>query len=193
MRDCKNFHDISAVDMCGRMVKFEAFKGRQCIVVNIESVDSFAEDALRRLTHFMDEDRENRYEMLLFPSRQHLPVEYQKISSVRKKVSEYSASFRLFDFVEFDGKKIHPLYLFLSEKRPCWFLSGRRSNFTKFIIDENGAVIHRYLSDEYPSHHDRILKTQFREEQASKTESEKIRPELHLKDCVVVDSYDNLF
>lgn len=193
MGDCKNFHDISAVDACGRVVRFEAFKGRLCIVINIESVDGFAEDALRRLSHFKNEDRENRYEMLLFPCRQHLPVEYQKISSVRKKVSEYSANFRLFDFVEFDGRKMHPLYLFLSDKKPCWFLSGRRSNFTKFVVDENGAVTHRYLSSEYPSHHDRILRAHFREEQAGKAEDEKSRADLHLKDGVAMELYDNLF
>ncbi|KAL0265679.1 UNVERIFIED_CONTAM: hypothetical protein PYX00_011393 [Menopon gallinae] len=193
MRNCKNFHDISAVDACGRTVRFEAFKGRVCIVVNIESVDSFAEDALRRLSRFMSEDRESRYEMLLFPSRQHLPAEYQKISAIRRKISEYSVSFRLFDFVEFDGRKIHPLYLFLSDKRPCWYLSGRRSNFTKFVVDEKGAVVHRYLPKENPSHHDRILRVHIREEWASKAESEQSRPDLHLKDCVVVESYDNLF
>lgn len=193
MRDCKNFHDISAIDACGRMVRFESFKGRLCVVVNIESMDSFAEDTLRRLRCFMDEDCEKRYEILLFPSKEHLPVEYHKISSVRKKVFEYSASFRLFDFVEFYGKKIHPLYLFLSDKRPCWFLSGRRSNFTKFVVNENGTVIHRYLSNECPSHHDRILKTNFKEEQAAKAENENISLELHLKDCIIVDLYDNLF
>lgn len=179
MEGAGNFHSLVAVDAGGRTVRFKAFKDKVCIVVNLESMDDFVMKSLRSLANFKDQDRGN-YEILIFPSREHLPVEYQRIGAISKVVSAYSHSLRLFTYTKVDGNRIHPLYLFLSDNSPCWFKPGLRSNFTKFVIDRAGCVVYRYDPSEEMSHHDNILRKYSQRRQdgdESKTEPHQRSPQ----------------
>jgi glutathione peroxidase len=57
----------------------------------------------------------------------------------------YDVTFPLFSKVAVNGKDAHPLFRFLKHAKPG--LLGSESikwNFTKFLVDRNGAVIERY-------------------------------------------------
>lgn len=56
----------------------------------------------------------------------------------------FGVSFPLFDKVHVNGRKTHPLYVWLKEERKGFFNSAIKWNFTKFLIGRNGQVVERF-------------------------------------------------
>ena len=58
---------------------------------------------------------------------------------------EFEISFPLFSKIEVNGPQTHALYQFLKEEEPA--LGDQHAiewNFTKFLVDRSGRVVHRY-------------------------------------------------
>ena len=63
----------------------------------------------------------------------------------------FDVSFPLFTKIEVNGDNAHPLYAWL--KHEAAGLLGTEAikwNFTKFLVDRNGKVVHRYASATRP-------------------------------------------
>jgi glutathione peroxidase len=56
----------------------------------------------------------------------------------------YKTTFKRFDKIEVNGKNEIPLYTFLKKEREGVFGSKIKWNFTKFLVDTDGAVVKRY-------------------------------------------------
>src|SRR5262249_41066490 len=63
----------------------------------------------------------------------------------------YDVSFPLFAKVEVNGDNAHPLYKYLKHEKTGILGTGAiKWNFTKFLIDKQGAVIKRYAPTDKP-------------------------------------------
>lgn len=63
---------------------------------------------------------------------------------------KYNTSFETFAKLDVNGKKAHPLFTYLKNNAPKEGLLGAvmpkviKWNFTKFLVDREGKIIHRY-------------------------------------------------
>ena len=58
----------------------------------------------------------------------------------------YSVTFPMAAKISVKGKDMHPLFKWLIEQPNPDFTGGIKWNFEKFLLDENGKLIHRYRS-----------------------------------------------
>ena len=64
----------------------------------------------------------------------------------------YGVAFPMFEKIDVNGEGAHPLYKFLKSKlRGGLFGKKIKWNFTKFLIDRNGAPVKRYASITAPA------------------------------------------
>ena len=90
--------------------------------------------------------------MLAFPCDQFGGQEPGDAEEIKNFCSlTYNVTFPLFGKVDVNGKDAHPLFRFLKHAKPG--LLGSESikwNFTKFLVDRNGAVVERYAPTTKP-------------------------------------------
>ncbi len=64
----------------------------------------------------------------------------------------YGVSFPLFDKVDVNGPRAHPLYVRLKKDAPGILgTDGIKWNFTKFLVDRHGKVVSRYAPTTSPN------------------------------------------
>jgi glutathione peroxidase len=56
----------------------------------------------------------------------------------------------MFEKIDVNGGKAHPLYTYLKSERPGLLGSSIRWNFTKFLIDRQGWVVARHAPTTKP-------------------------------------------
>ena len=135
--------DFSARALDGTDVALAAYAGRVVLVVNTASQCGYASQ-LPGLQGLHDDYAERGFTVLGFPSDQFKqePLGDEEMSTVCER--NYGVTFPMFAKVSVNGRETHPVYKWLrSQKRGV--LGGRINwNFTKFLVDRNGAVIGRY-------------------------------------------------
>ena len=84
--------------------------------------------------------------ILGFPSNDFLGQELDTNEEIKEFCSlNYGVSFPMFAKIHVRGRRIHPLYDYLTSKETNAGFDGRITwNSNKFLVDENGDVIARY-------------------------------------------------
>lgn len=59
--------------------------------------------------------------------------------------------FDLFEKIDVNGDKAHPLWVYLKKEQGGWLGSFIKWNFTKFIVDKEGKVVERHGPNVNPS------------------------------------------
>jgi glutathione peroxidase len=63
----------------------------------------------------------------------------------------YNVTFPLFAKIEVNGENAHPLYRWLKQAKPGILgTEAIKWNFTKFLVDRDGAVVKRYAPTDTP-------------------------------------------
>jgi glutathione peroxidase len=147
-------YEFSAPLLDGRNVSLREFEGRVLLIVNTASKCGFTPQyvGLEQLyRHFKDRD----FEVLGFPCNQfgkQEPGTADEIAAFCE--SNYDVSFPVFDKIDVNGSRTHPLYRFLKKSKPGIlgpFGGGAiKWNFTKFLVDKSGKVTARYGSATKP-------------------------------------------
>jgi glutathione peroxidase len=138
-------YDIDVKTIDGQTQTLDAFRGRVLLIVNVASKCAFTgqyaglEDLYRRY-------KDKGLVILGFPCNQFGAQEPGTESDIKSFCSlKYDVSFPMFAKVDVNGSAAHPLYTFLkSEKRGTLGTQAIKWNFTKFLIDKDGAVLRRY-------------------------------------------------
>ena len=138
-------YDFTVDDIEGKPVKLDRFKGKVLLVVNTASKCGFTPqykglEALYRKYH------ERGLEVLGFPCNQfgaQEPGSEQEIATFCQ--TNYDVTFPMFAKIDVNGDATAPLYRYLKHEKPG--LLGTEAikwNFTKFLIDREGAVKGRF-------------------------------------------------
>lgn len=145
----KSLYDYSITTLEGKEVKLESFKGKKILIVNTASKCGYTSqyEGLQKLY-----DKYNgQLEIIGFPANNFMnqePGSNDEIASFCQK--NYGVSFTMSEKVSVKGKDMADLFKFLTEQPNPDFKGDIKWNFEKFLIDENGKLIHRYRSSVKP-------------------------------------------
>ena len=131
------------------------YKGKVVLVVNTASKCGFTPQfaGLEKLYKSIEEKRPGKFTILGFPCNQfgnQEPGTEEEISRFCK--INYGVTFPMFAKVNVNGTDAHPLFKYLKAAKPgALGTSAIKWNFTKFLVDRDGAVVERYAPMTSPS------------------------------------------
>ena len=140
----ESLYDIPVKKIDGTPTKLDAFRGKVLLVVNVASRCGFTPqyEGLQRL---YERFGARGFEVLAFPCDQfghQEPGSDAEISAFCDRT--YGVTFPLFAKIEVNGKRAHPLYIWLEREKRGWLGRSIKWNFTKFLVDRAGAVHARF-------------------------------------------------
>jgi glutathione peroxidase len=138
-------YDFSAKTLDGKPVDLRNYAGKPLLVVNTASKCGFTPQyaGLEEL-HRRYSDR--GLVVLGFPCNQfgaQEPGSATEIGAFCQK--NYGVSFPMFEKIDVNGEEAHPIYRWLTgNARGILGTQRIKWNFTKFLLDRNGAIVARY-------------------------------------------------
>lgn len=138
------FYDFKAVNMNGKEVSMEEYKGKVVLIVNTASKCGLTPQ-FKTLEEVYQEYKDKDFEILGFPCNQFAKQDPGSNEEIQKVCQlNYGVSFNMFNKIDVNGKNAHPLYKYLKSEAKGLISKEIKWNFTKFLIDTNGNVIKRY-------------------------------------------------
>ncbi|MEK9655714.1 MAG: glutathione peroxidase [Halieaceae bacterium] len=138
-------HDFSAKLATGEETSLAQFQGQVLLIVNTASKCGFTPQ-YTGLESLQQRYGSRGFSVLAFPCNQfgaQEPGSEDEIQSFCEM--NYQTTFPLFSKIEVNGAASHPLFTHLKEQAPGVLGSKRiKWNFTKFLVDQRGAVVKRY-------------------------------------------------
>ena len=146
-----DFHTLAAHRLDGATQSFADYRGKVVLVVNVASKCGFTPQ-YTGLEALWKKYAGKGLVILGFPCNQfgaQEPGDAAEISSFCS--TTYPVSFPLFEKVEVNGGRTHPVYQFLKAAAPGVLgTEGVKWNFTKFLVDREGKVVGRYAPTTEP-------------------------------------------
>lgn len=137
--------------MDGEMVKMSKYKGDVVLVVNTATKCGLAPQ-FDELEELHQKYGTNGLSILGFPCNQFANQESGSNDQIQNICKlNFGVTFSLFEKVDVNGEKAHPLYKYLRREAKGLFSDKIKWNFTKFLIDKQGNVIRRYAPTVKPS------------------------------------------
>jgi glutathione peroxidase len=141
----KSIYKFEAKTLEGKEIKFNRYKNKVLLIVNTASQCKYTPQ------YAALEDLNKKYskrglDILGFPCNQfgsQEPGSSEQIASFCQK--NYGVDFQMFDKVDVNGSDAIPLYRWFTSMAPDP-TNGEaiKWNFTKFLIDKKGNIVHRY-------------------------------------------------
>lgn len=150
--------DFNATSLDGRPVEMEQYRGKVLLVVNTASACGYTPQ-YAGLEELQRRYGERGLVVLGFPCNQfghQEPGTEAEIGAFCEK--NYGVSFPMFAKIDVNGDDAHPLFRFLKGEAPG--VLGTESikwNFTKFLINKDGAVFKRYAPQTKPEELERDI------------------------------------
>ena len=144
-------YDFTAKDLDGNEQSLSEFRGKPLLVVNTASKCGFTPQ-YTGLEKLYKDYGDKGLVVLGFPCDQFGHQEPGDADEIRNFCSlNYDVSFPLFEKVEVNGAKAHPLWQWLKKEKPGLLgMEAIKWNFTKFLLDRNGKVVKRYAPTDTP-------------------------------------------
>ncbi len=151
MSSPSSVHDFSARRIDGREEKLSAYKGKALLIVNVASKCGFTPQ-YEGLQKLYENNRARGFEVLGFPCNQFGAQEPGDEKEIQNFCSlNYGVTFPMFAKVDVNGDGAHPLWKFLKkEKKGLAGSEAIKWNFTKFLVDKDGAVVARFGPQDAP-------------------------------------------
>ena len=147
----KTVYDFEALDINGKPVTLDQFKGKTMLVVNTASACGFTPQ-FAGLETLHKQFGAQGLVVLGFPCNQFGAQDKgsnDEISSFCQL--NYGVSFPMMGKIDVNGAQAHPLFNWLTAEAPG-FLGSKaiKWNFTKFLVGKDGKVIKRYAPQDTP-------------------------------------------
>ena len=142
-------YDFKLKNIDGESFSLAKYKGKKVLIVNTASKCGFTPQyaELQKLAdHYKD-----KVVVVGFPANnfgQQEPGTAVEIKSFCQK--NYGVTFPLSQKISVKGDDIDPLFKYLTEAPNPDFTGEIKWNFEKFLIDENGKLVHRFRSQVTP-------------------------------------------
>lgn len=142
---------FQANNLRGEPVDLKQYAGKVLLIVNTASNCGFTPQ-YKGLEAIYQQFKDKGVEVLGFPCNQfghQEPGSAGEIGAFCEK--NYGVTFPLFDKIDVNGDKAHPLFQHLKSQAPG--LLGSQSikwNFTKFLVKKDGTVFKRYAPQTAP-------------------------------------------
>lgn len=147
----KNLYSFQVKTPANENWPLEKYKGQVVLIVNVASKCGFTPQ-YKGLEELYQKYRPQGFMILGFPCNQfgaQEPGDNEEIQSFCKLT--YDVSFPIMAKVDVNGENADPLFNWLKESAPGILgTEGIKWNFTKFLIDKNGAVLKRFAPNAEP-------------------------------------------
>ena len=145
-------YDYSAKTIDGKDKKLADYRGQVLLIVNVASACGYTPQ-YEGLEALQKKFGARGFAVLGFPSNQFGAQEPGSDKEIAEFCSKnYGVTFPMFSKIDVNGAGAHPLYKYLQEEKPGLLGSEPiKWNFSKFLVDKNGAVVARYGSSTKPS------------------------------------------
>lgn len=145
----ENIYSFKVKDINGKEISLSQFKGKKILIVNTASECGYTKQYadLQKLS----EQYKGKLVVIGFPANNfggQEPGTDKEIQSFCTKT--FNVTFPMMSKVSVKGSDMAPLFKWLTTKENPDFKGDIRWNFEKFLIDENGNLIHRYRSGVNP-------------------------------------------
>ncbi|CAG7905129.1 hypothetical protein BRARA_D00031 [Brassica rapa] len=141
----KSIHEFTVKDSTGKEVDLSIYQGKVLLVVNVASKCGFTESNYTQLTELYQRYNDQGFVILAFPCNQFM---YQEPGTSQDAhafaCTRFKAEYPVFQKVCVNGQNAAPVYKFLKSKKPTFFGTRIKWNFTKFLVGKDGQVIDRY-------------------------------------------------
>jgi glutathione peroxidase len=142
-------HEIAVKDIDGKATTLTPFKGRVLLIVNVASECGYTSQ-YRGLEDVFKKYQAKGLTVLGFPCNQFGGQEPGTNAEIKNFCSTtFHVTFPLFDKIEVNGEKRHPLYAALAGKGSP--VPGNIGwNFNKFLVGRDGTVLKRFDAEAEP-------------------------------------------
>lgn len=146
-----SIYDFPVNTLTGTSTDLSGWRGKVLLIVNTASQCGFTPQ-YKGLEALYEQYKDQGFAVLGFPCNQfggQEPGDAAAIGAFCEK--NYGVTFPLFEKVEVNGASAHPLFTLLKKEAPGVLgTEGIKWNFTKFLIEKDGAVSARYASTTSP-------------------------------------------
>ena len=145
-----SIYNIEVENMKGEKFKLEKYKGYTLLIVNTASKCGFTPQ-FKELEELHKKYYDKGLRILGFPCNQFLRQNPGSNEEILEFCSlNYGVTFEMFKKVSVKGKDISPLYDYLVTNTPERTNKKVKWNFEKFLVNKEGVIKHRYLSNIKP-------------------------------------------
>jgi len=138
------FYQFRARSLQGEEVSLQRFAGKTVLVVNTASKCGFTPQ-YAGLENLYRKYKDRGLVILGFPCNQFGNQEPGDAASIRNEcLLNYGVSFPMFEKTDVKGARAHPLFSWLTTSLPGIFGKSVKWNFTKFLVDRDGAPLRRF-------------------------------------------------
>ena len=147
--NAESLYDIKLKDIDGKDTTLAAYKGKAVLIVNVASKCGYTKQyAGLEATYLKFKDK--GFVVLGFPCNQFGGQEPGTNEEIKQFCSsKFNVTFPLFDKLDVNGAKRHPLYVALAGKDSP-FPGDIKWNFNKFLIGKDGKILNRFDSKVTP-------------------------------------------
>jgi glutathione peroxidase len=151
-------YEVEAKTIDGSVKSLADYRGKVMLVVNVASQCGYTPQ-YAGLEGLYRKYKDQGLVVLGFPCNQFGRQEPASETEIKAFcTSSYDVTFPMFSKVDVNGPATHPLYTLLkSERAGVLGTEAIKWNFTKFLVDRNGAVIRRYGPGDTPERVERDL------------------------------------
>jgi len=144
-----NVHDFTITSIDGKEVRLSQFKGKKLLLVNTASECGFTKQyaGLQELS----EEYADKVVVIGFPANNfggQEPGSNEEIQGFCEK--NFGVTFLLAEKSSVKGADISPLFKYLTTAQNADFTGDINWNFEKFLVDEQGNLVHRFRSKVEP-------------------------------------------
>ncbi len=142
---------FSAVALGGETIDLSQYAGKVLLIVNVASECGFTPQ-YQGLETLYESYRDRGLVVLGFPCNQFGHQEPGDAGQIAAFCTQqYGITFPIFEKIEVNGPRSHPLYAWLkTEKSGVLGSQSIKWNFTKFLLGRDGQVLQRYGSTTKP-------------------------------------------
>ncbi len=138
-------YDFKVDGLTGGKIELSQYKGKKILIVNTASKCGYTPQ-YKELEELYEKYKD-KVVVIGFPANNFLWQEPGTNSEIAEFCTKnYSVTFPMAAKVSVKGKDMHPLFKWLIEQPNPDFTGSIKWNFEKFLLDENGKLIHRYRS-----------------------------------------------
>ena len=145
-------YDFEALQIDGKSVRLDQFKGKALLIVNTASACGFTPQ-FAGLETLHKAYAAKGLVVLGFPCNQFGAQDKGSNDEIAAFCQlNYGVSFPMMAKIEVNGEGAHPLYKWLTKEAPGVLgTTGIKWNFTKFLVGKDGAVLKRYAPTDTPA------------------------------------------
>ena len=137
----ESIYDFTIEDIYGEEFSMSEYKGKKILLVNTASKCGLTYQ-YEQLQELYDQYKDQNFEIIGFPSNDFAMQERgsnDEIASFCQK--NYGVTFKMMSKIKVKGNKMHPLYIYLTQKKYNGYKDSKVSwNFQKYLIGEEGKL-----------------------------------------------------